>query len=209
MTPCSARPRLRARPGHLSACSTLLGRVAYYPSVQFGGERVDLPSQLGVGLELQFLRGEVKIRLGLLERRLPVLADHDERGQEDRLKRRSASASAAAQEQLDHISMAWAAAQPRARLMPAAEGPYVARRVVGSPAALLVPDRVIQDAVDLLCGVGMTRLGRCPVEAGGCGWLFLDHSRNRSRRSCTMEDYGSGAKSRRLTERRRQSRAQV
>jgi predicted RNA-binding Zn ribbon-like protein len=116
---------------------------------------------------------------------------------------------AATQEQLDHISTAWAAVQPRARLMPATEGPYVACWVVGSPVALLVADRVTQDAVDLLCGAGMTRLGRCPVEAGGCGWLFLDHSRNRSRRWCTMEDCGSGAKSRRLTERRRQSRVQV
>jgi len=43
--------------------------------------------QLGVCLELQFLLGEVVIRLGLLELRLPVLADHDERGQEGRLRR--------------------------------------------------------------------------------------------------------------------------
>jgi hypothetical protein len=43
--------------------------------------------QLGVCLELQFLLGEVVIRLGPLELRLPVLADHDERGQEDRLQR--------------------------------------------------------------------------------------------------------------------------
>jgi len=43
--------------------------------------------QLGICLELQFLLGEVVIRLGLLELRLPVLADHDERGQEDRLQR--------------------------------------------------------------------------------------------------------------------------
>jgi len=39
-------------------------------------------------------------------------------------------------------------------------------------------------AVGLLCEADLGRLGRCPVEAGGCGWLFLDHSRNRSRRLC-------------------------
>jgi predicted RNA-binding Zn ribbon-like protein len=78
--------------------------------------------------------------------------------------------------------------------------------MVDSPPVLLVADRVVQDAVDLLSGIDVTRLGRCPVQAGGCGWLFLDHSRNRSRRWCTMEDCGSGAKSQRLTERRRRSR---
>jgi len=46
---------------------------------------VDFPSQLGVGLELQFLRLKVVIGFRLLERRLTVLADHDERRQEDRL----------------------------------------------------------------------------------------------------------------------------
>jgi predicted RNA-binding Zn ribbon-like protein len=121
----------------------------------------------------------------------------------------NAGISTAAQGHLDHISMAWASSLPRARLMPAAGGAGIARWVVDSPPVLLVADRVTQDAVDLLCDIDVTRLGRCPVEAGGCGWLFLDHSRNRSRRWCTMEDCGSGAKARRLTERRRVSRKKV
>jgi len=45
-----------------------------------------LASQLRVGSELQLLFSEVMIRLGLLEVRLPVLADHDKRGQEDRFQ---------------------------------------------------------------------------------------------------------------------------
>jgi predicted RNA-binding Zn ribbon-like protein len=114
---------------------------------------------------------------------------------------------AVAQGQLDHISMAWASAVQRARLMPAPGGTGVARWAVASPPALLVADRVTQDAVDLLCEIDVTRLGRCPVEDGGCGWLFLDHSRNRSRRWCAMGDCGNGAKARRLTERRRVTRA--
>lgn len=115
--------------------------------------------------------------------------------------------SAATEDELDHVSRAWASAVARARLTPVTGGTGVAHWVVGSPPTLLVADRVAQDAVDLLCGIDVARLGRCPVEAGGCGWLFLDHSRNRSRRWCTMEDCGSGAKARRLTERRRGSRA--
>jgi predicted RNA-binding Zn ribbon-like protein len=112
-----------------------------------------------------------------------------------------------AQGELDHLSMAWASTVPRARLVPATGGTGAARWVVDAPPVLLVADRVTQDAVDLLCGIDLTRLGRCPVEAGGCGWLFLDQTRNRSRRWCTMEDCGSGAKARRLTERRRRSRS--
>ncbi len=44
-----------------------LGRVLYHPSVQLGGELMDLAGQLRVGFELQFLLIEVVIRLGLLE----------------------------------------------------------------------------------------------------------------------------------------------
>jgi predicted RNA-binding Zn ribbon-like protein len=34
-------------------------------------------------------------------------------------------------------------------------------------------------------------------EAGGCGWLFVDESRNGSRRWCSMKDCGNRAKARR------------
>lgn len=115
--------------------------------------------------------------------------------------------SAPTREELDHLSLAWASTVSRARLTPVTGGVGVARWVVGSPPALLVTDRVAQDAVDLLTAVDIERLGSCPVDEGGCGWLFLDHTRNHSRRWCTMEACGSGAKSRRLTERRRRSRA--
>src|SRR5712692_9601349 len=69
------------------AASSLPGGFLYQPPVQLGREPMDLPGQLRVGFELQFLLGEIVIRLGLLECRLPVLADHDERGQEDRFQR--------------------------------------------------------------------------------------------------------------------------
>jgi NAD(P)-dependent dehydrogenase (short-subunit alcohol dehydrogenase family) len=54
------------------------GGLRQQPSVKFGGQSVDLPRDVGVGLQLQLLLLEVVIRLGLLEGRLPILADHDE-----------------------------------------------------------------------------------------------------------------------------------
>ena len=62
-------------------------------------------------------------------------------------------------------------------------------------------------AVDLLTGPDAVRIKRCPVEQGGCGWVFVDRSRNSSRTWCRMADCGTAVKARRLTERRRQARA--
>ena len=78
---CSAA-RCRTRPlGDSPADSPerSAGWVLYYAAVQLGGEPVDLPGQLRVGLEFKLLLGEVVVGLRLLERRLPVLADHHER----------------------------------------------------------------------------------------------------------------------------------
>ncbi|WP_373306405.1 GAF and ANTAR domain-containing protein [Streptomyces mirabilis] len=55
-------------------------------AVEFRGHGMDRTGQLGVGLELQLLLDEIVIGLDLLEGSLPVLADHDERRQEDRLQ---------------------------------------------------------------------------------------------------------------------------
>jgi predicted RNA-binding Zn ribbon-like protein len=60
--------------------------------------------------------------------------------------------------------------------------------------------------MDLLRTGELTRLRQCPPDEGGCGWLFLDRSRNGSRRWCRMADCGTEVKSRRLTERRRAAR---
>lgn len=111
---------------------------------------------------------------------------------------------------LEHLSLRWAAAAARSQLMLNSldqSGGTAARLVVGSAPALLIPDRAAQSAVELLCEADLTRLGICPPEQHGCGWLFLDRSRNGSRRWCTMGDCGTHAKARRLTERRRSTRA--
>ncbi|MBO4274806.1 CGNR zinc finger domain-containing protein, partial [Microbispora triticiradicis] len=81
------------------------------------------------------------------------------------------------------------------------------RLLVGTSPALLVPDRLAHAAVEFLSTADLRRLRVCPLAEGGCGWLFLDHSRNGSRRWCAMADCGSQAKARRLTERRRARRA--
>lgn len=77
---------------------------------------------------------------------------------------------------------------------------------LGENAATLIADRAAQAGIDLMTGDQLDRLGRCPIEGGGCGWLYLDHTKNRSRRWCRMADCGNHVKANRLTERRRRAR---
>ncbi len=97
----------------------------------------------------------------------------------------------------------WAEATARARLIPEPPG---ARIEVGATGEMAIPDRLAEAAIDLLTRADLSRLKACPQDRGGCGWLFLDRSRNGSRQWCTMEDCGTHAKSRRLTAKRRATR---
>lgn len=54
---------------------------------------------------------------------------------------------------------------------------------------------LLWSAAAFLTGGDLARLSRCANE--DCGWFFLDHSRNRSRRWCSMESCGNRAKARR------------
>ncbi len=54
---------------------------------------------------------------------------------------------------------------------------------------------VARSAAELLTASESSRVGVCAGE--GCGWLFFDSSKNRSRRWCAMEDCGNRAKARR------------
>lgn len=56
-------------------------------------------------------------------------------------------------------------------------------------------DPIVIDADELLTGRQLDRVKQCDPEQG-CGWLFLDTTRNRSRRWCSMETCGSAAKAR-------------
>ena len=53
---------------------------------------------------------------------------------------------------------------------------------------------VVHDAAGLLTSKDRYRVGKCMDDK--CGWLFLDTSRNRSRRWCSMKDCGNRAKAR-------------
>jgi predicted RNA-binding Zn ribbon-like protein len=78
---------------------------------------------------------------------------------------------------------------------------------VGTVPSHLIPDLLANAAVELLRTLDTRQLKACPVDEGGCGFLFLDRSHNRTRRWCSMEDCGARVKAQRLTERRRANRA--
>jgi predicted RNA-binding Zn ribbon-like protein len=58
---------------------------------------------------------------------------------------------------------------------------------------------IVRSAAELLTTGPLHRLKQC----AGCGWLFLDGSRNRTRRWCEMRVCGNRAKARRHYERQR------
>jgi len=66
-----------------------------------------------------------------------------------------------------------------------------------APAAMLQP--ILQSAVELLGSESIERVRRCGNPR--CSWLFLDHTRNRSRRWCDMAACGNLHKVRRHRER--------
>src|SRR5215212_4230160 len=69
--------------------------------------------------------------------------------------------------------------------------------------ALEAPLSIIAlSAVDLLTSENIKWVGQCADE-GGCGWLFVDTSKNHSRRWCDINDCGNRAKQRRYLQRAR------
>jgi predicted RNA-binding Zn ribbon-like protein len=65
--------------------------------------------------------------------------------------------------------------------------------------------QVIHSAVELLTSDKLDRICECQGE--NCGWLFIDMSRNRSRRWCDMKDCGNLAKARRHYQKTRTNRS--
>jgi predicted RNA-binding Zn ribbon-like protein len=133
-------------------------------------------------------------------RRLRALREAVHTAVLDRLGRSAGDVTAA----LELLDRRTAAAATRSRLRPAGAGLL---REVGTDPAHRVEDQLAVAAVDLLTEPDAGRIKRCPVEQGGCGWVFVDHSRNSSRTWCRMADCGTAVKARRLTERRRRARA--
>jgi predicted RNA-binding Zn ribbon-like protein len=64
---------------------------------------------------------------------------------------------------------------------------------------------ILADAVDLLTGADQARLRACAGE--DCGWLFVDGSKNHSRRWCSMRGCGNRSKTQRHYQRHRATRA--
>ena len=62
---------------------------------------------------------------------------------------------------------------------------------------------IVRSATDLLTSEGIKRVGEC-ADDRGCGWLFYDTSRNRTRQWCSMRGCGNRAKARRHYEKVKQ-----
>jgi predicted RNA-binding Zn ribbon-like protein len=94
-----------------------------------------------------------------------------------------------------------------ARLAPDASGSAGRTRVMewtfSPPRELTDPLRpIVHAAVELLTEGPLERLKTC----GNCRWLFLDQSRNHSRRWCSMDECGIQMKHARFVEQRRRRR---
>ncbi len=74
----------------------------------------------------------------------------------------------------------------------------------GTDSMDLFLDPIIKCAADLLVSSELKRVKQCADNA--CGWLFVDKSRNNSRRWCSMKDCGNRAKAHRhyLSKRQRE-----
>ena len=76
----------------------------------------------------------------------------------------------------------------------------------GSAALDLPLWTIVHSALEVLLAEDLrARVGQC-ADPEGCGWLFLDLSKNRSRRWCSIQECGNRAKQRRLQSRMRAAR---
>jgi predicted RNA-binding Zn ribbon-like protein len=92
-------------------------------------------------------------------------------------------------------------ATARRRIVPAGEGFDWTWSAEQELDRMLWP--VVESAAELLTTEDLDRVHECAGES--CGWLFLDVSKNRSRRWCDMQSCGNRAKVRRHYERKRRA----
>lgn len=99
----------------------------------------------------------------------------------------------------------WASRALSRRVLVAAEGGGVEWRWPAPGDAVEAPLwPVAESAASLLCSEELGRVKSCG--AADCQWLFLDTSRNRSRRWCDMSECGNRVKARRHYARRKGER---
>ncbi|MCU0305056.1 MAG: ABATE domain-containing protein [Thermoanaerobaculales bacterium] len=102
-------------------------------------------------------------------------------------------------EDLEVVNATLRAALPNLALAPAEGGCCWRWSEVSSPIdRILWP--VVRSLADLVTSEDATRIRECA--SGTCSWLFLDTSRNRSRKWCSMSSCGNRAKARRHYARR-------
>jgi predicted RNA-binding Zn ribbon-like protein len=100
------------------------------------------------------------------------------------------------------LSEAFRSAMSRATIARDAPGTYEITWRADTSSAIAAPLwPVSHSAGELLLSESLERLGECP----GCGWLFLDTSRNGSRRWCSMATCGSRDKMARYHRQQRSS----
>ena len=99
------------------------------------------------------------------------------------------------------LNGALADALARARLVPAEGGAGFAWGWADDDALDRMLWPVVRAAADLLVGEDLARTRVC--SAHDCNWLFVDTSRNASRRWCNMQVCGNRAKARRFQQRKR------
>jgi predicted RNA-binding Zn ribbon-like protein len=116
----------------------------------------------------------------------------------ERIFRRQVIGRAPGEADLDHLAGALADAARATRLRGGAGKP-VRSHIALAAGAEVLRLRLAQAAAALLTSPEMDRVKSCPT----CGWLFLDTSKNRSRRWCSMRTCGSSAKSRTYYRRKR------
>jgi predicted RNA-binding Zn ribbon-like protein len=104
---------------------------------------------------------------------------------------------------LDRLHLAYCAALRHVRLTPAVGGYEWRWAEADTLDRVIWP--IVRSAVELLTSSDVARVKEC-ANAADCGWLFLDRSKNGSRRWCSMDDCGSRDKMRRHYARRRNAR---
>lgn len=100
----------------------------------------------------------------------------------------------------DYLNKLWAKCAPHLQISLNQRGFKWTWADYTDPRRLIAP--IIWSATTLLTSSQINRVGEC-ADDRGCGWLFLDTSRNRSRRWCDMGDCGNRNKVRRYYARKR------
>ena len=118
-----------------------------------------------------------------------------------RIFRAHADRVTAAAADLDRVSAAAARASAAQRLVATADGFDVTWPITDAQERAWWP--AATSAMALLLSPDLGRVKECASD--NCNWLFLDASKNRSRRWCEMKDCGNRAKARRHYARRRKS----